>query len=81
MELLKSGGSTDYLYAKDAKMHFPPVTTDKVLKDGDTVSLGDVTPDGPRYPGTHSRLARRGSRPSKKADAFLCSGVCRRSSG
>src|SRR5664279_2048562 len=36
VELLKSGGNIDYLFAKDTKLHFPPVTTDKVLKDGAT---------------------------------------------
>lgn len=53
-ELLKSGGKTDYLYAKNAKFHFPPVTTDRVLKDGETVSLGDVRLTAHRTPG-HTR--------------------------
>jgi metallo-beta-lactamase class B len=51
VELLKSGGSTDYLFAKDAKLHFPPVTTDRVLNDGDKVSLGDVTRTAHATPG------------------------------
>jgi metallo-beta-lactamase class B len=51
VELLKSGGSTDYLFAKDAKFHFPPVTADKALKDGDKVSLGDVTLTAHATPG------------------------------
>jgi len=42
VELLKSGGATDYLFAKDPKMHFAGVRADHVLKDGDTVSLGGV---------------------------------------
>lgn len=42
VELLTSGGKTDYLFAHDAKFHFPPVKPDIVLKDGDVVSLGDV---------------------------------------
>jgi metallo-beta-lactamase class B len=52
--LLKSGGSTDYLFAKDAKFHFPPVTPDQVLKDGDTVSLGGSTLTAHATPG-HTR--------------------------
>jgi metallo-beta-lactamase class B len=51
VELLKSGGSTDYLFAKDTKLHFPPVTTDKMLKDGDTVSLSGVTLTAHATPG------------------------------
>jgi metallo-beta-lactamase class B len=42
VSLLKSGGKTDYLFAKDPRFHFDPVATDRVLKDGDTVELGGV---------------------------------------
>jgi metallo-beta-lactamase class B len=41
--LLASGGKTDYLFANVAPTHFEPVKTDRVLNDGDTVTLGDVT--------------------------------------
>jgi metallo-beta-lactamase class B len=51
VELLKSGGRTDYLFAKDPKFHFPSVTADTVLKDGDKVSLGDVTLTAHATPG------------------------------
>jgi len=51
VELLKSGGNIDYLFAKDTKLHFPPVTTDKVLKDGATVSLGGVALTAHATPG------------------------------
>ncbi len=54
VELLKSGGGADYLFAKNAKFHFPPVTTDKVVKDGDTVSLGGVSMMAHATPG-HTR--------------------------
>lgn len=54
VELLKSGGSTDYLFAKDARFHFPPVTADKALRDGDTVSLGGITLTAHATPG-HTR--------------------------
>jgi metallo-beta-lactamase class B len=40
--LLKSGGRADYLFAKVPSFHFDPVTADRLLKDGDTVSLGGV---------------------------------------
>jgi len=51
VELLNSGGTADYLFAKDTKLHFPPVTTDKVLRDGDTVSLGGVSLTAHATPG------------------------------
>ena len=41
--LLKSGGKTDYVFADKPRLHFDPVTVDRVLKDGDTVSLGGIT--------------------------------------
>ena len=53
-ELLASGGKADYLYADDPTMHFAPVTADRVLKDGDTVSLGGVELTARRTPG-HTR--------------------------
>jgi metallo-beta-lactamase class B len=40
--LLASGGKIDYLFAKEDDLHFPPVTVDRALKDGDTVELGGV---------------------------------------
>jgi len=42
VDLLASGGRIDYLFAKKPRLHFPPVTTDRVLKDGDIVELGGV---------------------------------------
>jgi metallo-beta-lactamase class B len=42
VDLLASGGKIDYLFAKTPRLHFPPVTTDRVLKDGDNVELGGV---------------------------------------
>ena len=54
VELLKSGGATDYLFAKDPKMHFAGVRADHVLKDGDTVSLGGVRLTARLTPG-HTR--------------------------
>lgn len=40
--LLASGGATDYLFGKEAELHFPPVKVDRALKDGDVVTLGGV---------------------------------------
>jgi metallo-beta-lactamase class B len=42
VDLLASGGKMDYLFAKDSSFYFPPVTADRVLKDGDIVELGGV---------------------------------------
>jgi metallo-beta-lactamase class B len=52
--LLSSGGTADFHYASDSHMHFSPVTTDRVLQDGDTVTLGDVTMTAHWTPG-HTR--------------------------
>jgi metallo-beta-lactamase class B len=41
--LVASGGKTDYLFAKVPEAHYAPVKADRVLNDGDTVTLGDVT--------------------------------------
>ena len=41
--ILASGGKTDYLFAKVPLAHFAPVKADRVLNDGDTVTLGGVT--------------------------------------
>jgi metallo-beta-lactamase class B len=52
--LLASGGRADYLYAKAKEFRFPRVTVDRVLHDGDTVTLGDVTLTARHTPG-HTR--------------------------
>ena len=41
-ELLKSGGKTDFRYGDVPAFHFPPVTADRQIKDGDSVSIGNV---------------------------------------
>jgi metallo-beta-lactamase class B len=53
-ELLRSGGAADYLYSKVASFHFPAVTADATLKDGETVTLGDVQLTAHHTPG-HTR--------------------------
>ncbi|MGH7342006.1 MAG: subclass B3 metallo-beta-lactamase [Candidatus Rokuibacteriota bacterium] len=49
--LLKSGGKSDYLYAKDPRFHFQPVTADRLLRDGDGVELGGVRLTARHTPG------------------------------
>jgi metallo-beta-lactamase class B len=39
-QLLRDGGKSDYLFGKDPNYHFPPVAVDRVLKDGDVITLG-----------------------------------------
>ena len=39
-QLLRSGGKTDYLFGSDPAFHFPPMAVDRVLKDGDVVTIG-----------------------------------------
>nr|AIA15048.1 SubclassB3_beta_lactamase [uncultured bacterium] len=42
VDLLASAGKIDYLFAKNPRFRFPPVTVDRVLKEGDVVELGNV---------------------------------------
>jgi metallo-beta-lactamase class B len=41
-EHLKTGGKTDSIYGMKPAFYFPPVTAERVLKDGDVVALGKV---------------------------------------
>jgi len=41
--VVESGGSNDFHYASDKSMRFTPAKVDRVLHDGDTVSLGGTT--------------------------------------
>jgi metallo-beta-lactamase class B len=43
VSVVQSGGATDFHYASDKSMHFPLTHVDRILHDGDTVSLGGVT--------------------------------------
>ena len=42
LELLKSGGKIDPAYGKHPAFHFPPVTAERVLKDWDVLTLGNI---------------------------------------
>lgn len=41
--LLASGGKQDFLFGDNEKFRFKPVRADRLLKDGDTVTLGGTT--------------------------------------
>lgn len=41
--VVASGGRDDFQYGSDKSKHFPPAHVDRVLHDGDTVSLGGTT--------------------------------------
>jgi metallo-beta-lactamase class B len=43
VSVVQSGGHTDFHYASDKSMGFPPTKVDRILHDGDTVSLGGTT--------------------------------------
>lgn len=54
--LLRSGGKADYLYGEQAaspvpQAWFDPVVADRTLKDGDTVTVGELTLTARRTPG------------------------------
>lgn len=54
--VVESGGRNDFHYAKDKSMWFPPTKVDRVLHDGDTVSLGGTTLTA-RFTAGHTRGA------------------------
>jgi metallo-beta-lactamase class B len=43
VSVVESGGRTDFQYASDKSMQFPPTHVDRALHDGNTVSLGGTT--------------------------------------
>jgi metallo-beta-lactamase class B len=42
VSVIQSGGATDFNYGADKSMRFPPAHVDRILHDGDKVSLGGV---------------------------------------
>jgi len=42
VQVVESGGKTDFQYADDATTLYPPTNVDRVLHDGDEVKLGDA---------------------------------------
>ncbi|MEO5822146.1 MAG: subclass B3 metallo-beta-lactamase [Vicinamibacteraceae bacterium] len=49
--LVADGGASDYLFGSRAEAHFAPVKVDVVLKDGDVITLGNVSLTALRTPG------------------------------
>jgi len=43
VDVVESGGKTDFQYASDPAALYPPAKVDRVLRDGDEVKLGDAT--------------------------------------
>jgi metallo-beta-lactamase class B len=43
VDVVESGGKTDFHYGNDPQFLFPPTKVDRVLRDGDQVKLGDAT--------------------------------------
>ena len=43
VDVVESGGKSDFLYGTDPTALFPPTKVDRVLRDGDHVKLGDAT--------------------------------------
>jgi metallo-beta-lactamase class B len=52
VSVVESGGATDFAFGP--KQQFPPARVDRILHDGDTVSLGNVTLTAHKTPG-HTR--------------------------
>ena len=59
LELLKSGGKIDPAYGKHPAFHFPPVTAERVLKDWDVLTLGNIKMTALLGAG-HTRGAKQG---------------------
>jgi metallo-beta-lactamase class B len=43
VDVVESGGKSDFQYGNDPTQHYPPTKVDRVLHDGDKVKLGDAT--------------------------------------
>jgi metallo-beta-lactamase class B len=68
VSVVESGGRTDFQYGNPARDDYPPTKVDRVLRDGDTVSLGGnvlvarLTPGHTRGCTTWTMRARLGGR-------------------
>jgi len=49
--VVESGGKSDFQYGSDSAMLYPPARVDRVLHDGDKVTLGDVVLEAHLTPG------------------------------
>jgi metallo-beta-lactamase class B len=54
VDVVESGGKTDFHYANDPQFMFPPTKVDQVLRDGEQVKLGGATVTARLTPG-HTR--------------------------
>src|SRR5215212_6660606 len=69
VEVVESGGKSDFQYANDAAAIYPPAKVDRVLHDGDEVKLGDailtarLTPGHTKGCTTWTMKVNDGSRP------------------
>lgn len=54
VSVVESGGKTDFAYANRPDMYFPPTKVDRILHDGDNVTLGDAILTAHLTPG-HNR--------------------------
>ena len=50
-KLLRDGGKSDYVFAKDPNYHFAPMAVDRTLKDGDIVTIGGIRLTARHTPG------------------------------
>lgn len=68
VSVVESGGKTDFQYGSEPDMQYAPVRVDRVLRDGDKVTLGDavlvahVTPGHTKGTTTWSMLVRDGDK-------------------
>ena len=56
VELLQSGGATDFNYGSIAEFQFEPVTVDRVMSDGEKSRIGRRHVDGAQDGRTHARI-------------------------
>lgn len=67
-KLLRDGGRSDYLFGGSSDFHFQPVAVDRVLQDGDVVTIGGVRLTARHTPGhtpgsaTYEMTVRDGGR-------------------
>lgn len=54
VDVVESGGKTDFVYGKDPEMLYPAAKVDRVLHDGNVVTLGDSSLVARKTPG-HTR--------------------------
>lgn len=54
VSVVETGGKTDFAYANRPDMYFPPAKVDRILHDGDTVTLGSTVLTARLTPG-HNR--------------------------